>query len=523
MRRHTVLLTAAFSAFFAFFAFACSSGESEKKDDSENGDRDADIASDDDSTADQNETTDLDLPPSKTVKVIDIQNPASSNHPAKDTAVTVNGVIAMCNRFSYTTDWDAIYVSDPDGGAYRGILVAFSKSMPLTNLTIGSELDVVGTYKEYYETSQINADVISIKGTKTPPAATEIINACDISTSGANAAGYEGTLVYLNNVAVTKLIDNTTKKFQVSGCLNVDSKIYSYNQPSLGANFSLLQGFMYFRNKDFWLLPRDAEDFKVVVMPEIDGDEYEDETDDEDYEAVEYDAEREYDEEIDWEAPAGLSIWDIQNIQSERHPSPDALLILQNVVVSSPVFEIDSTTSGLFVSDSVNAEYHGILVTASKTTAQGLKPKDIVKIKAYYYEIGSESQLEAETITVTGTAASTLMPVVVEDFCANLSKGGDGSKAEAFEGVLIEIHGAAVTDAGDSAKGTFKVGDCYFISNYAYKFTLPQTVGTYYEKIIGYGGYKNGESVLMPVSSDAFTVGVAPDGDETEEEAEASE
>lgn len=523
MRKNTVLLPAAFLAVLTLFAFACSSGGGEKKDDSENGDRDAEVTSDDDSAADQNETTDLDLPPSKTVKVIDIQNPSSSNHPAKDTAVTVNGVIAMGDRFSYTTDWDAVYVSDPDGGAYRGILVAFPKSMQLTNLAVGSELDVVGTYKEYYETSQINADVISIKGTKTPPAATEIINACDIATGGPNAASYEGTLVYLNNVAVTKLIDNTTKKFQVSGCLNVDAKIYSYAQPSLGANFSLLQGFMYFRNKDFWLLPRGADDFKVVVMPEIDGDEYEDEETDDDSEAVEYDAEREYDEEIDWEAPAGLSIWDVQNIQSEKHPSPDALLILQNLVVSSPVFEIDSTTSGLFVSDSVNAEYHGILVRASKSTAQGLKPKDIVKIKAYYYEVGSESQLEAETITVTGTASSSLTPVVVDDFCANLGNGGDASKAEPFEGVLVEIRGAGVTDAGDSAKGTFKVGDCLAISAYAYKFTLPQTVGTYYEKIIGYGGYKNGESVLIPVSADAFTVGTAPDGDETEEETEASE
>jgi hypothetical protein len=134
---------------------------------------------------------------------------------------------------------------------------------------IGDEFDIIGEYKEVkadnekYSNSQIELREIVKTGNKSEvPAPVKIDDPSKIATGGESSSMYQGVLVELNNVSVTKEAD-MYGEWTVEGNLRVDDLFYSY-KPAVGTRFIRLAGILHTSSDNYKLEPRSREDIKLV-------------------------------------------------------------------------------------------------------------------------------------------------------------------------------------------------------------------------------------------------------------------
>ncbi len=434
--------------------------------------------------------------------IYDIQNPDSPNHPAENSAVQLSGVVVMSEVFQASRNLKGIFVSDPEGGAWRGIEVVFGSDIT-DEFHIGDVVDIAGTYKEYYEFSEISATSITKTGTTTPPEPVFISDPCTIATGGADAESYEGVLVEVHNVTVTDEADDHDQ-FKVANCLMVDDKIFDYENPAVGTVFGILRGFLMYSFDDYKLAPRDANDMQEG---EIDGD-------------IDEEQQTDGDVEEGSEQPSGLTVYDIQNESSPNHPAVETEVSLSGVVVMSEVFQAARSLKGFFVSDPEGGAWHGIEIVFDDVLTMSLNIGDVVDITGTYKEYYNFSEIEATSITINGTTTPP-DPVVISDPC-NIATGG--TDAESYEGVLVEVHDVTVTDEADE-HDQFKVANCLMVDDKIFDYENP-AVGTTYSVLRGFLLYSFDDYKLAPRDENDMVVSSVPDGDEdvvSEDETEISE
>ncbi len=142
------------------------------------------------------------------------------------------------------------------GYAFSGIYVYSSLTAP----AVGDIVTVVGTLTNYFgllELASVSSITVESSGNDLP--APVIVDPADIATGGQYADDHNAVLVTVEGVTV---LDNALGygEFLVTGDLRVDSQLYFYTMPEVGAAYDAITGVLFFAFDNSKLLPRGADD-----------------------------------------------------------------------------------------------------------------------------------------------------------------------------------------------------------------------------------------------------------------------
>lgn len=371
-----------------------------------------------------------------------------------NTLVRVKDVVVVSPTKFGASGAGTVFVQEVDGGEYSGIQLYIFPNTATDLMTggkvpkPGDKLTVVGEYVEYKaeqststETySEINislADDIMITGTATPPAP-PVVSPADIATGGAQTEVWEGTVVTVEDVAVTQA-GLEFGEYKVTGDLVVDDFFFAPQggpEPPMGTTLTLTGPLMY-NFEAFKLAPRTCDDY------------------------VGFDCDAPVDTDTDsTTGPMGsVTIYDIQ----QGMVPENSVVTVENVVVTTPLtFEKD----GFFVQDPMGGEYSGIFVYINQNPDMlAPQPGDVVTITGLYTEFYDASQLSAGQpgdVMITGSGAVP-DPVIVAP--ADIATGG--AMAENYEGVLVRVENVTVAAAADNfgewtVDASLRVDDLFF-------------------------------------------------------------
>ena len=221
--------------------------------------------------------TDTGCPKTKVLTIKDIQDTKSANHPAKDSLVKIVGVVTAVDTTVSTSGYlKGFWIQDETAtGPYNGIYI-YGYSWKATDAAakkpvIGDKVEVTGTFKEYYDLTEIDKASMVKKGTATKPITPVKVKVADIKTKGKDAEAYEGMLVEVESITVGDAVktSGTTPtvvgfKDKTSGLI-VDNMVYDFLKPTAPAKDTVYKsviGVMGFNFKERRLYPRSAADLK---------------------------------------------------------------------------------------------------------------------------------------------------------------------------------------------------------------------------------------------------------------------
>lgn len=203
------------------------------------------------------------------ITIYDIQDISSTDHPAEDSTVRIENVVVTGEQFSASNNLYGMFVEEKGGGAYSGILVVYAKTAGLGPFTAGDVVTIEGTYKEYYDMSEILATSIIKTGGEDPPRPV-VVDPADVATGGSDAEKYEGVLIRVENVEVLSANPDAAKEkdyreFMITGNLRINDK-YSYtytSQRKVGDRFDYIVGILDYDFGEFKLNPRSDDDLAL--------------------------------------------------------------------------------------------------------------------------------------------------------------------------------------------------------------------------------------------------------------------
>jgi len=200
--------------------------------------------------------------------IYDIQDTSSPDHPSENSLVKIENVVVTGGQFN-TSNLYAIFVQEKNGGPYSGILVAYQKTSGFGPFVAGDVVTIEGTYKEYYDMSEISATSIvkTDSGYNIDPI---VVKPEDVATGGTDSEKYEGVLIKVENVEVIDAnpdasIEKDYKEFMITGNLRVNDK-YSYSYTAnrnVGDKFDYIIGILDYDFSNFKINPRSDDDLAL--------------------------------------------------------------------------------------------------------------------------------------------------------------------------------------------------------------------------------------------------------------------
>jgi predicted extracellular nuclease len=183
------------------------------------------------------------------------------------TYVDVKDVVVSSPFFTDAKGNGNFFIAEKDGGEYSGIQVyvyADTAAALTTKPKQGDTIDISGQYSEFYEYSELTlgkVENLTITGTGTVPAPA-VVAPADIATGGPKSEAYEGVLVQVADVTVTKPVE-MYGEFEVTGGLVVDDLFFLPNPgptPAMDAPFTSITGLLAYSFEVFKLSPRTMDD-----------------------------------------------------------------------------------------------------------------------------------------------------------------------------------------------------------------------------------------------------------------------
>ncbi|MCK5801151.1 MAG: hypothetical protein KAI47_28380 [Deltaproteobacteria bacterium] len=162
--------------------------------------------------------------PAKVVKISDLQDATSGDHPAANAEVKVTGVVTAIDEFPSTTTgkrWGFYIQEEGAGGPYKGIYIfhSWADTDTIKPPAAGNKVEVTGIYAEHSDKTDGSGTTLSeiksvteIKdlGASTIPAAISVTGP-DLKVTGGDYQKYEGVLVKIDNVTVKSLAQSSDK------------------------------------------------------------------------------------------------------------------------------------------------------------------------------------------------------------------------------------------------------------------------------------------------------------------------
>jgi len=186
------------------------------------------------------------------------------------TYVDIKDVVVTSPFFTDAKMNGNFFMAETPGGEYSGIQVYIFADTAAELMTankipkVGDKITISGQYSEFFDYSEITlskADNLTITGTATVPPA-DVVAPADIATGGAKAENYEGCLVQVNDVTVTKPVA-MFGEFSVTGDLVVDDLFFLPNpgpNPAMGTAYKSITGQLAYSFSVFKLSPRTLAD-----------------------------------------------------------------------------------------------------------------------------------------------------------------------------------------------------------------------------------------------------------------------
>ena len=174
-----------------------------------------------------------------------------------DETVVIQGVVTAT---SYSGDGHNFFISSPNGGEWQAIYIYASD----IEASIGDMVEVSGLVKEYYGVTEIYepAVVVLSSGNQLP-------DPCAVITGDlvvpANAEAYEGCLVEVENITISREADNLGQWYidDGSGECQVDDQIFKWTNISIGLKFDKITGVIDYDWSEYGIIPRYENDFSL--------------------------------------------------------------------------------------------------------------------------------------------------------------------------------------------------------------------------------------------------------------------
>jgi hypothetical protein len=201
-----------------------------------------------------------------TVTVFQIQDVSAAGHPADGSPVQFFCAVSAVKTVSDSAK--GFWCQDRAGGPHSGIFVFTSADTPM--VALGDDVEIVGSYFEYNDLSEITVPTVTVLGSGAP-LAPEVVNPADVANGGGLAEAYEGVLVQVNDVAVTVVNSDDPDdydEFTVTGGLRVDDFIVDGsgtgglldNAYPIGTTFTSIVGVGHESYGNYKILPRTPAD-----------------------------------------------------------------------------------------------------------------------------------------------------------------------------------------------------------------------------------------------------------------------
>ncbi len=372
----------------------------------------------------------------------------------------------------------------------------------------GDLLSVSGTYKEYYEASQIEGATLGKLGTAAVPAPAYIADPSTVATPfenngtewvpttnhGAQGEQWESVLIEIRDVEVTNE-DLGHGQWEVTGGLVVDKKLFYYpGERSTGTKFKRITGILVYTYDAFKIAPRDGDDMELD-----DGTGSDDDTvATDDGTTTDNDTTTTDTVTPDNDTAGGGVIADIRqgDVTADTTVEFEAVVTAVENVLDT---EFNPTgIKGLFVSQtgiSTALPWSGIYIFIQTPAAVGAYARgDVLSVSGIYKEYYDASQVEQATLNKTGTATIPAAAVIADPSTVATpfeDNGGEwvpttshGAQGEQWESVLIEVHDVTVTNE-DLGHGMWEVTGGLVVDKKLFYFPGTRTTGTQFSTIRG--------------------------------------
>lgn len=184
--------------------------------------------------------------------------------------VTVSGIVTAAEWTGYK---DNFYISMPEGGAWKGILIYMAGD---TTLIPGDEVEVIGTVDEYYGLTEIsghsNPITITFISSGNPIPSATPVNCGELMTT-ATGEPYEGVLVELNDVTVIQepdqygqwLVDDGTGLAQIDDGFFYLDEVEPPIVIELGQQWEIIRGCLDYSYNEYGVNPRTPDDMVLAI------------------------------------------------------------------------------------------------------------------------------------------------------------------------------------------------------------------------------------------------------------------
>lgn len=189
-----------------------------------------------------------------------------------------------------------------------------------------------------------------------------------------------------------------------------------------------------------------------------------------------------------------VTIKQLQDETSAMHPMPGTQVLVKGVVITANGVDSNSSPHA-WAQDVAGGEYSGIYLDVDAATAPvGVTVgTTTVDVEGTYEEQNGNSAIKVISITNVGNAAAPVTPTVVSS--ATLA---DPVEAEKWEGVLIRVNEAGVTDDNaDGAQdfGEFRIDNAVRVNDLLFAQATPESLCDVYAFVagplnFGFGNYK---------------------------------
>jgi hypothetical protein len=357
--------------------------------------------------------------------IYDIQDVSSAHHPVLNSQVRIENVIVTTPVYPKSTP-KGFWVEEKTGGKFSGIYI-YAPSLGVS-VKPGDVVNVEGKYVEYYDQTQIEASSVTTTGTDSVPAPV-LVTPSQVRTGGTDAEAYEGVLVEVQNVVVSRAsVPGSDGKdhgdFGVTTIGGSEELIVTYTfandyytyQRTAGDKFNKLTGVLQYSFGEFRLAPRGCDDLirdsgQPVCQQQVCPD-----------------------------ASEAVAIARLQNPQHPQAVAAGCTVKVEGAVVTSPVFVTGTNQQNFYIEDPSGGQWSGIFVRVGQGTVD-VAPGDVVTLSGKVEEYYGKTRLVVTSVTKTGTA-SVPEPVLVTPAQVN----DQGSLSESLEGVLIKLENVQVTD-----------------------------------------------------------------------------
>lgn len=174
-----------------------------------------------------------------------------------DETVVIQGVVTASD---YSGNRHNFFISTPNGEEWQAIYIYASD----IEASIGDMVEVNGLVKEYYGVTEIfePAVVVLSRGNQLPEPS--VVNTGDL-VDPANAEAYEGCLVVVENITISRVADNMGQWYVDDGTgeCQVDGKIFNWTNISEGLKFDKIIGVIDYEWSEYGIIPRYENDFSL--------------------------------------------------------------------------------------------------------------------------------------------------------------------------------------------------------------------------------------------------------------------